>query len=158
MREKVEQEKNELETRLQRLIAEVEEKNRKEEEQYRPITSLYGTSVTFPQSDGITREGNTIIHHEPDRLCRNCFLGKVMTSVSLISYSSLIISLPNLSFFLSLSISISLIKGVHRMYVSISFLILSHSISLSTFILHHKNNTSLSLFVAFVSHISPTYS
>ena len=46
------------------------------------ITSLDETSVTFtPDSIGIKREGNTIIHHGSDRLFRNCFIGGEMTSV-----------------------------------------------------------------------------
>ena len=46
----------------------------------RVITSLDGTSVIFPQTDYIKREGNTIIHHGP-KSDRNCFVGGVMTSV-----------------------------------------------------------------------------
>ena len=37
--------------------------------------------LTFPQNDGIKREGALIIHHGPDQLSRNCFIGGVMTSV-----------------------------------------------------------------------------
>ena len=44
------------------------------------ITSLDGTTVTIPQSDGIKREGNTIIHHG-SKSYRNCFIGGEMTSV-----------------------------------------------------------------------------
>ena len=90
-REVAEREKKELEERLKRMNGEMEEKkkreeeerNRKEEEEkkkYRPITSLDRTSVIFPQTDNIKREGNTIIHHGPDYSCRNCFIGGVMTS------------------------------------------------------------------------------
>ena len=45
------------------------------------ITSLDGTSVTFSQSYGIKREGNTIIHSGSDYSFRNCFIGGEMTSV-----------------------------------------------------------------------------
>ena len=44
------------------------------------ITSLDATSVTFPQSNGIKREGNRIVHHG-SQSNRNCFIGGVMTSV-----------------------------------------------------------------------------
>ena len=44
------------------------------------ITSLDGVSLTFPQSDGIKREGNIIIHHGSISF-RNCFIAGVMTSV-----------------------------------------------------------------------------
>ena len=61
------------------------------------ITSLDETSVVFPQTDRIKREGNTIIHHG-EHSCRNCFIGGVMTSVC---------SLFSSSFILSLSLSLS---------------------------------------------------
>ena len=44
------------------------------------ITSLDRTSVIFPQSDGIKREGNIIIHHGSSSY-RNCFIGGEMRSV-----------------------------------------------------------------------------
>ena len=47
-----------------------------------PITSLDGTSVVFtPSNEGIRREGNIILHHRPDKLYRNCFIGGEMTSL-----------------------------------------------------------------------------
>ena len=83
-------EKRKLEAIIERMRAEMEEmkkgeeegRRRKEEEakKYIPITSLDGTSVTFPESDGIKREGNAIIHHGSTSN-RNCFIGGVMTSV-----------------------------------------------------------------------------
>ena len=45
------------------------------------ITSLDDTTVTFPQSDGIKRKRNTIVHHRSTNSNRNCFIGGVMTSV-----------------------------------------------------------------------------
>ena len=74
-REAVEREKRELEERLRHMELLVQEMK------YRPILSLDGASVTFPQTDYIKREGNTIIHHGPDMEFRNCFIGGVMTSV-----------------------------------------------------------------------------
>ena len=90
-REAIELEKRELEKKMNRLTAELEflkgskeeEEKRKSEEDEKKlnhITSLDGTSLIFPHSDGIKREGNTIIHHGPDSR-RNCFIGGVMTSV-----------------------------------------------------------------------------
>ena len=64
------------------------------------ITSLDGTSVIFPQTDRIRREGNTIIHYGKDSF-RNCFIGGVMTSVYSIFSSSIIHSF-SLSIFFSL--------------------------------------------------------
>ena len=87
-REIVEGEKREMEEKL-RLFEMEEEKKRKEEEKRRreeeekrslPITSLDRTSVIFPLTDNIKREGNIIIHHGADSH-RNCFIGGVMTSV-----------------------------------------------------------------------------
>ena len=80
-------EKRELEQTIHRLEAELEnrgeEQRRKqaeEENRWRLITSLDGPSVTFPKTDNIKREGNTIIHHGSGSY-RNCFIGGVMTSV-----------------------------------------------------------------------------
>ena len=101
-----ERQKKEMEERLhnaEREMAEIkkreEEERRKEEEEERKkreeeekryllITSLDGTSVTFPQGDEITTEGNTITHHGTENIWRNCFIGGVMTSVWHVSYSS----------------------------------------------------------------------
>ena len=47
----------------------------------RPITSLDGTSVTLPLSDGIKRDGNVILRTGSDQEDRNCFIGGPMTSV-----------------------------------------------------------------------------
>ena len=84
----------------------LEEERRKREEverelylvKYPTITLLDELTVVFPQSDGIKREGNTIIHHGPTSW-RNCFIGGVMTSVRQL-YSLPILFLP--SFLLSL--------------------------------------------------------
>ena len=71
---RMEEEKKQLEERIQDLEREVNELK------YKPITSLDGPLVTFPQSDGIKREGNTILRYGSDSN-RNCFIGPVMTSV-----------------------------------------------------------------------------
>ena len=97
-REKVEGEKRELEERIRRMGEEMEEMkkngisqlpsthtastNRSSHKNPRPskITSLDGTSVIFPQLDWISRQGDIIIH-DSSHICRNCFVGGVMTSV-----------------------------------------------------------------------------
>ena len=89
-KEEAETKNRELENRIERMRVEMEEmkkredqqKKRKEEEEKhsRPIRSLDGTSVVFTPNNGIKREGNTIIHHGPNR-DRNCFIGGEMTSV-----------------------------------------------------------------------------
>ena len=71
---RAEEEKEKMEERIRNLEQLVNEMK------YPPITSLDGTTVTFPQNDGIQREGNTIIHHGSTSN-RNCFIGGVMTSV-----------------------------------------------------------------------------
>ena len=94
-KKKREEEKRGFEERITRMKEEMEE-IRKEGILHTPppsntpaitpiassvITSLDGTSVTFtPSNDGIKREGNTIIHHEPNSH-RNCFIGGEMTTV-----------------------------------------------------------------------------
>ena len=78
------------------------------------ITSLDGTSVTFPQSDGIKRDENTIIHPGSTNLYRNCFIGGVMTSV----YFIILFFSSSLLFFKLNS------EGIYRMFdFSLSFLI-----------------------------------
>ena len=74
-RRKREEEKLQFEERIRNMEQEMSEMKR-----LIPITSLGGTSVIFPQSDNINREGNTLIHHGDD-LFRNCFIGGEMTSV-----------------------------------------------------------------------------
>ena len=95
-REISEREKRELEERIERMNVEMEELKKKEGEMHSSppthtpstipsashvITSLDETSVVFPQSDGIQREGNSISHHGSNYSIRNCFVGGVMTSV-----------------------------------------------------------------------------
>ena len=87
------------------------------------ITSLDGTTVVFPQTDDIKREGNAIIHQGSS--FRNCFIGGVMTSVCNVFPSSI---LP--SFSLSFHIyreSIGCMYTIHSSF--------PHSISFSTFVL-----------------------
>ena len=64
------------------------------------ITSLDGTSVVFPRTDYIKREGNTIINTSnntnpfaPTLPPRSYFIGGVMTSVCNIFSSSILLSL-----------------------------------------------------------------
>ena len=69
------EEKKKMEERIRNLERMVEEMKSHR------ISSLDGTSVQFPQNDGIKREGNTLIHHGSSGSYRHCFIGGVMTSV-----------------------------------------------------------------------------
>ena len=71
---RADEEKREMEERIRNLEQKMNERK------YTTITSLDGLSISFPQSDGIKREGNTIIHHGSTSE-RNCFIGEEMTSV-----------------------------------------------------------------------------
>ena len=90
-----EEEKRGFEERIARMEKEMEEMKKKEGILHTAtpsnsppitptassvITSLDGTSVVFPYSNGIKREGNTINHHGPNSF-RNCIIGAEMTSV-----------------------------------------------------------------------------
>ena len=91
---KASEEKRRLEETIKQMRVEMEgmkKRERKEKQQgvkekkryYPPITlitSLGGISVIFPKTDGIKREGNTIIHHGSNSF-RNCFIGGEMISV-----------------------------------------------------------------------------
>ena len=93
-REEAEREKREAEERIEQLREEIEEIKKKRivhtpapsntppiaSSVISVITSLDGTSVTFPQTDSIKRERNTIVHHGFNSN-RNCFIGGEMTSV-----------------------------------------------------------------------------
>ena len=100
-REEAERRKKEVEERIERMEMEMGEEEGEEEgavsntppPTHTPdsdqsvssvITSLDGISVVFSQSDGIRREGNTIVHYGDCGLSGkylNCFVGGVMTSV-----------------------------------------------------------------------------
>ena len=58
-----------------------EDQEKEEEQKSLRITSLDETSLVFPKTYGIKREGNTIIHDGGENSFRNCFIGRVMTSV-----------------------------------------------------------------------------
>ena len=101
MEKKVEEEKNkkeEAEQRNRELEAQIERMKQEMEQMKKestltvpkstdapissgPITSLDETSVTFPLTDGIKRDGNVILRTGADREDRNCFIGGPMTSV-----------------------------------------------------------------------------
>ena len=67
---------------LKRIKIYEEERRRREEVMKSGlITSLGGTSVIFPNSDGIKRKGNIITHCGSNTSYRNCFIGGIMTSV-----------------------------------------------------------------------------
>ena len=79
--------REEAEAQMEGMQKEMEEMKKKEGGLHAPassvITSLYGTSVTFSQSEWTRREGNTITHHGNFGLSGkylNCFIGGVMTS------------------------------------------------------------------------------
>ena len=123
-RMRAEKEKRELEERIRNLEREVKEP------ESRLITSLDGTSVIFPQSDGIKREGNTIIHLGSSHLYRNCFIGGEMTSVWNLFSSS---PLPFLSLYIYIYLSIYLYLYLsiigNTSDVCIIYISLSHSLS-----------------------------
>ena len=69
--------------KLKGKVGTTEGSKREEENEGRvvkKITSLDGIRVFFPQSDGIKKEGNRIIHNGSDSF-RNCFIGEKMRSV-----------------------------------------------------------------------------
>ena len=83
--ERREAEEKRMKEEEERRAGEMEERIRNLEHElyllkHPPITSLDGTSLTFPQNNGIKREGNTIIHHGSYSF-RNCFIGGEMRSV-----------------------------------------------------------------------------
>ena len=89
MKEEEKKKREETEVRIERMKKKMEEMKKGGRFNIPPpsntptstvLTSVDGISFIFPQSDGIKREGNTIIHHGPDSY-RNCFIGGEMTSV-----------------------------------------------------------------------------
>ena len=95
-REEEKKKREEAELKMERIKIELEEMKKKEgvlhtqtpsntppitPNAFSVITSLDGTSVIFPEKDGIKREGNTIIPHGSKWAVRNCFIGGEMTSV-----------------------------------------------------------------------------
>ena len=74
---KLEENERKMEERIRLLERQIEELK---DQLRQPITSLDAVSVTFPDRDNITRQGNSIVHSGAPSY-RNCFVGDVLTSV-----------------------------------------------------------------------------